>query len=385
MTAAQILALGHARDVAALTARVAQLRTANVLRSVGLDLALPDIVDAVRERARVTVHFHPDRFLPAGGTVVCSLAEEGWYRNQFETGITNGGIPVKTAAPRDREERELFADAYLRAGVRPGDRPKYGALDFVGAPEGATPEFGPCHLRLRPLVLPRCTFSLADGHRTRDTGTWHLMDSLVAGLLEAARGESVPGGDRLPGEDVRRLLGMLLDTGGLNGTAGGRNSAEAPSAQGTGGTGGIGGILPPSGDLSPVRVDAQVHGEILLSRDVDRLVADPSYRGTAVEEELAQIRDRYELDLHWHRGFALPFEKLQALCGESLMSVLARQVHREFADGAPCLTAAIIGRATAAIHRDPLRWADWGSPTHSLSLLGQLWRVVVRHGLLPVP
>jgi hypothetical protein len=373
VTAAQILALGHAHDVAALTARVAQLRTATVLRSVGLDLALPRIVDAVRERARVTVHFHPDRFLPAGGTVACSLAEEGWYRNQFETGITNGGIPVKAAAPRDREERELFADAYLRAGVRPGDRPKYGALDFVGASEGATPEFGPCHLRLRPLVLPRCTFSLADGHRIRDTGTWHLMDSLVAGLLEAASGENAPGGD------VHRLMGMLLDTGGRNGAAVGRNGAGGPSARG------LGEVLPPSGDLAPVRVDAQVHGEILLSRDADRLVADPSYRGTAVEEELRQIRDRYELDLRWHRGFALPFERLQALCGESMMSVLARQVHREFAAGAPCLTAAIIGRAAAAIHRDPLRWADWGSPTHSLSLLAQLWRVVVRHGLPPAP
>lgn len=370
MTAAQVLALGHARDVAALTARVAGWRAAVVLGEAGLDIALHDLVDAASERARVTVHFHPDRSLPAGGTVASSLAEDGWYRNQFETGISNGGIPVEAGSSRDREERELFADAYLRAGVRPGERPKYGALDLLGRADGAAPEFGPCHLRLRPLVLPRCTFSLVDGNGTRDTGTWHLLHSLVAGLLEAA------GTRRSPYGDVRGTVRALTGPSGPAVVGGG---IDAPGPGGGHGGAGARGALP------PVRVDAQVHGDVLLSRDVDRLVADPSYRGTAVEEDLLQIRDRYEIELRWHRGFALPLEILPSLCGESMMSVLARQVHREFAPAGRPLTAATIGRAAAAIHSDPRRWADWGSPSHTLSLLGQLWRVVVRYGVPLVP
>jgi hypothetical protein len=42
---------------------------------------------------RVTLDFHPDR-LRGDVHILGSLAGGGAYRSQFETGISNGGIPV---------------------------------------------------------------------------------------------------------------------------------------------------------------------------------------------------------------------------------------------------------------------------------------------------
>lgn len=39
----------------------------------------------------VTLQFHPD-WPYAGGLVIESLARDGRYRSQFETGISNGGL-----------------------------------------------------------------------------------------------------------------------------------------------------------------------------------------------------------------------------------------------------------------------------------------------------
>ncbi len=44
---------------------------------------------------RVTLHFHPDR-LVSGVPILDSMAHDGVYRSQFETGTSNGGL---TGAP----------------------------------------------------------------------------------------------------------------------------------------------------------------------------------------------------------------------------------------------------------------------------------------------
>jgi hypothetical protein len=101
--------------------------------------------------APITLHFHPDRRLPDGRSVAEALRDEGVYRSQFETGISNGLL----GGDRLRWEHELFAGAYDEA--LPADRPKYGALNVNRRVAGACPGFGSCHLRLRPEVNRRTT------------------------------------------------------------------------------------------------------------------------------------------------------------------------------------------------------------------------------------
>lgn len=50
-------------------------------------------MSSIREHARVTINFHPDRVLPTGLTVVEGLLREGKYLSQFETHV----IPMVVA------------------------------------------------------------------------------------------------------------------------------------------------------------------------------------------------------------------------------------------------------------------------------------------------
>jgi hypothetical protein len=55
-------------------------------------------------------------------------------------------------------------------------------------------------------------------------------------------------------------------------------------------------------------VEAQVHGPVRMYEDVERLVADPVYRGTQTGDLLQEICRRYEIALYWHPGFMLPVD-----------------------------------------------------------------------------
>ncbi|SER06241.1 Protein of unknown function [Lentzea xinjiangensis] len=103
---------------------------------------------------RVTINFHP------GGGVLESLARDGVYRSQFETGTGNGGLTAHPGGARWEWESRLFGGAYDDAD--PADRPKYGALNHRRLPRGGAPRFGSAHLRLTEAVLDRTTFCYPD-------------------------------------------------------------------------------------------------------------------------------------------------------------------------------------------------------------------------------
>ncbi|KAF4408336.1 DUF3626 domain-containing protein [Streptomyces lycii] len=195
-------------------------------------------------RLRVTLNFHPDR--PAGDrTVLEALAEEPVYRSQFVTGVSNGGLTAHPGGDRWRWESRLFGGAYDTAPAR--ERPVYGALDFRRLPWGAAARFGSAHFRLAAGTLPRTTFCYPDSVcEPSDVGTWSRM-SLVA-LAEA----------------------------------GGRDALDD-------------------------YVEAQVHGEVRLDRDVEALVLDAGHRGTAVEEAARRL----PCPVEWHPGFRLPVGELR--------------------------------------------------------------------------
>src|SRR5215467_8603518 len=98
-------------------------------RAVGQPLA-PEL--------RVTLNFHPDR-LASGQLVLAALAREGRYRSQFETRISNGGLTAYPGGDRWRRESRIFGAAYDDAV--PGERPKYGALNYRRRPVGGAPRF----------------------------------------------------------------------------------------------------------------------------------------------------------------------------------------------------------------------------------------------------
>ena len=188
---------------------------------------------------RITVHFHPD-WPFRNGLVVDALARDGVYLSQFATATSNGGLTAHPGGDRWRWESRLFEGRYDAA--EPTARPIYGALDDRRDPYGASPRFGSAYLRLSPDVTERASFCFPD---------------------------SVFEPDLVAGPDRLAALVAL------------REEAEH--------------------DALDDYVEAHVHGGLRIDRDVEALVLDPCFRGTAV----AAAADRMGCTVEWHPGYSV--------------------------------------------------------------------------------
>jgi hypothetical protein len=200
--------------------------------------------EPVESTLRVTLSFHPD-WLHQGVPILQALAADGVYRSQFETGTSNGGLTAHPGGDRWRWESRMFGGAYDDAP--PAERPKYGALNHRRRATGGSPRFGSAHLRLRPAVLGRTTFCYPDS-------TFEPVHFGVA-----------------TGMDLLSL-------------------AEADER-----------------DRLDDYIEAHIHGPLRLADDVEALVLDPCYRGTAVDT----LARTLPCPTEWHAGFRLSLDTLR--------------------------------------------------------------------------
>ncbi|MGW7684765.1 DUF3626 domain-containing protein [Kribbella sp. NPDC054772] len=185
----------------------------------------------------ITLQFQPN--WPHGGRMVIeSLAADGVYRSQFSTGISNGGLTAFPGGDRWRWESRLFAGEY--DGKSAADRPVYGVWNRRRDPYGGAVRFGSSYLRLKDEVVDRSTFCFPDS------------------ALDPAQV-----GDKA----ILPRLCQLADDSGA--------------------------------DELDDYVEAQVHGPVRLDADVDAVVLDPSFAGTAVEEAARRLGCTVEV----HPGF----------------------------------------------------------------------------------
>lgn len=229
---------------------------------------------------RVTLQFHPD--WPFRDVMVIeSIARDGVYRSQFETGTSNGGLTAYEGGDRWRWESRLFAGRYDRSDPR--ERPVYGALDTGDGPYGGSVRFGSAYLRLRPEVTARCTFCYPDSVFEPDAV---CGPEGVGELVAAARA----------GEH----------------------------------------------DLLDRYVEAHVHGGVSIDRDVEAVILDPCYRGTAVERAAAALGCPVE----WHPGFRAAASSLDPAYRGAEYVALARSLGE-------VLTPDVVGAAARSGRHDP--------------------------------
>jgi hypothetical protein len=319
--------------LASVRARAERMRERDLARiaRAGVELDVAPLLDA----AVVTLNFHPDRLLADGRTVADGLYDDGVYRSQYETGISNGGLTAFPGGDRDEWERALFGGAYEHAAA--AERPKYGGLNLLGNADGACPGFGSCHLRLRPAANGQATLIFGDSSgEPADIGLIDAFEPVLAPLLEAAAAG-------------RRVLERSLDG----------------------------------------YVEAQVHGVVSLPQDVAALVIDAAFQGTQAGARLLEAAARYGITVEWHGGMVLEpaqvpadapsgtLMRWQALCADGRARRLAERVAEEHG---PRLDAAAIGRAAADMARRPERWREWGTPAELLLHLKDLWRIVLTFG-----
>lgn len=130
-----------------------------VSRAIGPSAEGHRLQRARTDAPRVTVQFHPN-WPHDGRLVIESMAADGIYRSQFETGISNGGLTAFVGGDRWRWESRLFDGRYDDAPT--SARPVYGAWNRRGDPYGGAIRFGSAYLRLRPEVTARSTFCFPD-------------------------------------------------------------------------------------------------------------------------------------------------------------------------------------------------------------------------------
>lgn len=246
--------------------------------------------------ARITVHFHPDRRI-GDSSVLARILHEGAYRSQFMTGISNGGLTAHPGGDRWRWESRMFGGAYDHAEA--DARPVYGAVDHRGHATGGAIRFGSSWFELARTSWDRVTLCWPDS----------VYEPERVGTPERA--------------------GDLLEM------------ADASAA-----------------DLLDDYVEAQLHGGLEVARDVERLVLDPSFRGTAVERVARDL----DVPVAWHPGLELRVDRIQELEAYRGIDALALAVELAV-DGR--VDARILGEAAAA---------------HDPQLSKRVWHLIARFG-----
>jgi hypothetical protein len=181
-----------------------------------------------------------------GAPILDSIAHARRWRSQFETGTSNGGLTAHPGGDRWRWESALFGGAYDHEPAT--ERPVYGGLRRSGDVRGAAPRFGSAYLRVAPEVLARTTLCFPDSAFEPD----------AVGTVEEA------------GAVIDAVEALVLE------------------------------------DPLDRYIEAHIHGGLALE-DVEAVVLDPSFRGTAVEIA-AHALDR---PVAWHPGYLLGVDGLR--------------------------------------------------------------------------
>jgi hypothetical protein len=366
LSAAQSAALRHVEAAAHEREVKALLSIAAIFERAGYGLeAYNEAIELVRQHARIVVHFHPDRFGQAGASVAESLLCDGVYRNQFETGLSSGSPTAFAGAERDTWERTLFGGAYHAEGVLAPERPKYASLELVRFPDGPAPRFGSCYFVLRDVgTRTSITFMGSEHPQASDrVGTLAKPHCAMVALLS----EIENGGMAAPAWPPFRT-----PTLGVPGITVGRFCDLAKSLCKPRPNPAVG----EPGRVLDTGIEAQIHGDVVLNRDVETLVADPAFVGTPVGRTLNELAEKYGFGLQWHCGFQLSVRDVPDDFRGPAMPGFAQRV----VDASGILDAVLLGRAAASLQHNPDLWREWGDYWDVLRLLRQLWHVVVHFG-----
>ena len=354
LSRSQLCALEYISKYAENEKRGAKATINHILKMSNItDEMFEEAVVKLKSNARIALHFHPDRLDSNMKNIAEALFEQGIYKSQFETLLSNGSVSAYPGGERDLWEKRIFGGAYQLEGVTNNERPKYGALNVMLHPDGPAPRFGSCYFLLSPKVSYRSTYTYLDSHQDpKEKGTYEEFDMILAALLEETfvRDFAIGEGNLTPTRLIHHLLANLerpfIDF------------ADKESAR----------------NLNHY-IEAQIHGDISLKEDVEALVVDPSFKGTNVGRTLEEICLKYSIDLYWHMGFVLTVDEVPLDFRGSKMPSLARRIARN-----NCIDAHIIGSAVADLKRNPLSWSDRGTYEEVLQELKLLWHVLVRFG-----
>lgn len=255
LNAAQKQALSKVNENAGKKVEAARASVLKRIEAWGFGEAdLDKLVAYIRSYAPVTIQFHPDKKLPGGQAAIDSFLEDPFYKNQFQTKISSGSLGPSAGSSRDGWEKKIFDGAYHTGPLVPEERPKYGGLSALNSPKGNGGSwYGKCFFELRQDVKFRTTFTPrnSSGCGFDEVSTVDTIEVLL---------------DQIGNKDSDYLRKMFEVARGE------RTSIDK--------------------NYSGSYVEAQVHGDIDLSRDVTFLVIEKSYLSNAYGQKLMQLAEK---------------------------------------------------------------------------------------------
>ncbi|MGE6258292.1 DUF3626 domain-containing protein [Heyndrickxia sporothermodurans] len=357
LTLAQTHAIDHINSAALKSKKQSVDRIVKIFEKYEVDIAVKELLSIIFKYGRINLNFHPDRVLSDGRTVIEGLLDEGRYLSQFATHVTNGSQTAYLGGDRDSWEQTLFGGAYQLPGVRGIDRPKYGSLNLMNYADGGSPRFGSCHFRLKPSMMKFCTFTFGDSYTNPNTiGTKAVFEPLLADLLTFSDNRHfVLGSYNMKVPLLIKKLQMLeKDIHNKNLGTIGRSLDDY--------------------------IEAQIHGNIDLSNDIEAIIADSSYKKTEIENLLKILCSKYSIELYWHSGFEMAVKDVPADFRGPLIPLFAERLVRMLETQSDRLDAYTLGKAAATLHFSPEIWEDWGTPDQTFQHLKQLWHILVKFG-----
>ncbi len=238
--------------------------------------------DLIFEKSCINIHFHPDRISFNNLTIIDSLIESGEYKNQYQTKTSSGSLTAKIGGDRDAWENKLFKNFY---GTNINERPKYGSLSLACTSDGASPRFGSCFFVTSSEIKQRTTFTYGDSYLLpKEIGTAKNLTQVYSKLYEdiftrnAALGLKYDSLDAFIKKTTEALESNALTV---------RNTHNLD-----------------------FYIEAQIHGNIDLKKDVTTLVADYSFRETEFESKFQELCKNYRISLIWNLGYELKTTKI---------------------------------------------------------------------------
>ena len=357
LTPQQLKAINHVRQLASLQSQNARAELEAIFDHASLKISLLDtLFNLLRTNGRVAIHFHPDRLFSEDQTVAMGLLAVGVYRNQYETGISGGSPTAFLGGERHGWEEDLFGGAYSYGEGDAASRPKYGALQILRYPDGPSPRFGSSYFVLSAEATSRSTFTFQGSQEDvalRQSGSLETMAPVLAALFRT-------------GEEKGAVLDRrYLSIAGLADDM----MKELPRPF----------FDPSHGELGRALdsfVEAQVHGPVRLTEDIERLVADSVYRETETGDLLHKISRRYEIKLDWHPGYMLPVKDVPDYFRGYATKPLAMRIA-----GEGTIDASNIGAAANSYYLKPELWRELGTLEEGLTHFRRIWHVLVKKAL----
>lgn len=332
----------------------------NILKLSNIDIKEYNFaIKNLKNHSRVCFHFHPDRPLENGFTVVESLLESGVYKNQFETLISNGSVSAYDGGDRDLWEQNLFGGAYSFKNSDIKDRPKYGSLNIFFHGDGSSIRFGSCYFLLKPELSKYATFTYMDSHQNPDErGTLSEFNDILSALMNEITYRDYALGEKE--YSISKFIKYLSD--------------EIHSA-----------FYDPTKKNNYRNlnhyIEAQVHCDISLEDDIDYLVIDPSFKETKIEKIIKELCIKYNIKLFYHKGFNLDVNNVPSdFRGSSMSSLAKRTLEFSKNKNENFVDAYKIGSAVNDLKFNTDKWLDRGSYNEVLQELKFLWHVLVKFG-----